>query len=91
MGKKTPHKAVMQGKAVELLKAHYKEFIIFKLPHLIRKYQLFKRGGLLLFRASGFTDTLDYTDTLNIFFCGHCGDAVNFSIFNALFFIPLAE
>lgn len=63
-----PQKAVMQGKAVELLKARYKEFIISKLPHLIRKYQLFKRGGLLLFRASGFTDTLHYTDTLNIFF-----------------------
>lgn len=74
-----PHKAVMQGKAVELLKARYKEFIISKLPHLIRKYQLFKRGGLLLFRASGFTDTL------NIFFCNHCGDAVNFFIFNTLF------
>ncbi len=86
-----PHKAVMQGKAVELLKAHYKEFIISKLPHLIRKYQLFKRGGLLLFRASGFTDTLDYRDVLNVFFCGHCVDAVNFSIFNTLFFIPLAE
>lgn len=54
-----PYKAVMQGKAVELLKAHYKEFIISKLPHLIRKYQLFKRGSLLLFRASGFTDTVD--------------------------------
>lgn len=81
-----PHKAVMQGKAVELLKAHYKEFIISKLPHLIRKYQLFKRGGLLLFRTSGFTDTLDYTDTLNIFSCCHSGDAVNFSIFEALFY-----
>lgn len=54
-----PYKAVMQGKAVELLKAHHKEFIISKLPHLIRKYQLFKRGGLLLFGASGFTDTVD--------------------------------
>lgn len=57
----------MQGKAVELLKAHYKEFIISKLPHLIRKYQLLKRGGLLLFRASGFTGTLDYTDVINAF------------------------
>lgn len=81
-----PHKAVMQGKAVQLLKARYKEFIISKLPHLIRKYQLFKRGGLLLFRTSGFTDTLDYTDTLNIFCCCHRGDAVNFPIFNALFY-----
>lgn len=54
-----PHKAVRRGKAVGLLKAHYKEFIISKLPHLIRKYQLFKSGALLLFGASGFTDTLN--------------------------------
>lgn len=82
----------MQGKAVELLKAHYKEFIISKLPHLIRKYQLFKRGGLLLFRTSGFTDTVDYTDTLNIFSYCHCSDAMDFNTFHALFFlIPLAE
>lgn len=79
----------MQGEAVELLKACYKEFIISKLPHLIRKYQLFKRGGLLLFRASGFSDTQDYTDTLNTFF--YCRDAVNFTIFHTLSFIPLAE
>lgn len=76
----------MRGKAVELLKAHYKEFIISKLPHLIRKYQLFKRGGLLLFRASGFTDTLDYTDTLNIFSCCHRNSAVNLFISNTPLF-----
>lgn len=57
--KRRPIKLSRRGKAVELLKADYKEFIISKLPHLIRKYQLLKRGGLLLFRTSGFTDTLD--------------------------------
>lgn len=61
-----------------MLKACHKEFIISKLPHLIRKYQLFKRGGLLLFRASGFTDTPDYAGTPDAFLPSHRGDDVNF-------------
>lgn len=57
-----------------MLKACHKEFIISKLPHLIRKYQLFKRGGLLLFRASGFTDTPDYAGAPDAFLPSRRGD-----------------